>query len=119
MGNGAKVALVVVALSAIAIVALGVWGMGLYETEVCEHLKAQPALTDKTGPLVECAQKTMKSGDISDMNTFVFDVKGATASGVVYVKSVTGDDGDEEFQGILAVVNGEEILVMGERPPTR
>lgn len=120
MGNGAKVALVVVGLSVVALVCLGVWGMGLYETEVCDHLKQQPAITEKTGPLVECSQKTMKSGDISDLDTFVFDVRGDKASGVVYVKSTsTGEDATEEYQGILAVVNGEEILVMGERPPTK
>ncbi len=120
MGNGAKVALVVVGCSVVAVIVLAVWGMGLYESEVCDHLKAQPAITDKSGPIVECAQKTMKSGDITDLDTFVFDIRGEKASGVVYVKSTsTGDDASEEYQGILAVINGEEILVMGARPPTK
>lgn len=120
MGVGGKIVLALVGAVVVAVVVFGVWGIGLYEDEVCDHLKAQPAIVDKLGPLTMCEQRTLSTGEIDDMDTFVFAVEGPKAFGRAYVKSTsTGDDGAEVYQGILLVVGGEEILVEGERPPTR
>lgn len=120
MGNGAKIAIGVGVVFVVGLVALGVWGMGLYEDEVCERLRGESAIVERTGAITSCAQRTAKSGDISDLDTFVFDVAGPKGAGEVFVRSTsTGEDAKEEYQGILLVMNGEETLVFGERPPTK
>ena len=120
MGIGAKIAVGVGVAGVIGLVAVGGWGMGLYEDEVCARLKSEAALVERTGDLTTCAQRTMRSGDIDDVDTFVFEVAGPKGAGEVFVRSTsTGEDGGEEYQGILLVMNGEETLVFGERPPTK
>ena len=120
MSNAGKVAIVVVVV-VVSIVGIGVWGMGLYTREVCAHLEAAPAIVEQTGPFTSCEQQTVASGDIDDLDTFVFHVVGPRGRGTVYVRSTsTGPDGGEVYQGILFVSDrGDEILVEGERPPTR
>jgi len=119
MGTGAKVAIGVGAVIALGIAALAVAGMGLYEEEVCEHLQAQPALIERVGEPATCTTETLVSLTIDDLDTFIFDVTGPKGTGRVYVKSTsTGEGATEEYQGILLVMNGEETLIFGERPPT-
>lgn len=119
MGTPGKIVLGIVGVFVVGFVALIVWGMGLYEDEVCDHLKAQPAIVGKLGPLTLCEQRTLSTGEIEDFDTFVFAVEGPQGVGRAYVKSTSdGEDGAEVYQGILLVVGGEEILVEGERPPT-
>jgi hypothetical protein len=117
MGTGAKIGIAVAVSLSLALLALVVWGLGLYEDEVCTHLKAQPAIVTRTGPLTSCAQNTLRSGSVSDMETFVFDVAGEKGKGTVYVRSLTDDEGNEVFQGISFEMGGEEIVVEGVRPP--
>lgn len=117
MSNAVKVAIVVGALFAVGIVGLSALGMGMYEDEVCEHLKQQESLRPLTGPITECETRLLDdSGDAAD--TFVFRVRGSAGRAAVYVTSTsTGPDGAEEYQGILAVGDdGTEVLVEGVRP---
>lgn len=98
----------------------GVWGMGLYTGEACDHLKRAEKITDVTGPIATCKLDYGASMALDDFDTFVFDLSGAKGAGLAYMKSTSGDDGNEVFQGILFVPQGgAEILVEGERPPTK
>lgn len=95
------------------------FGLAIYQDEVCAHLGAQPSVTEALGEVRECDFLFMESGDISDPDTFVFELEGSSTSGRAYVQSTsTGPDGAEEYQGILLVVGAQRILVEGREPPT-
>lgn len=97
-----------------------VWGMGLYTDEVCDHLKKAEKITDVIGPISKCSINYGPTMDLSDFDTFVFDLNGSKGSGMAYVKSTSDSDGNEVFEGVLFVPKGgEEILVEGKRPPTK
>ncbi|MBL8910368.1 MAG: hypothetical protein JNM17_06660 [Archangium sp.] len=97
-----------------------VWGMGLYTDEVCDHLKKAERITDVTGPISKCKINYGPTMELTDFDTFVFDLSGPTGSGIAYVQSSSGPDGNEVFEGILFVPKGgDEILVEGKRPPTK
>ncbi|MDP2339839.1 MAG: hypothetical protein Q8O67_02690 [Deltaproteobacteria bacterium] len=104
----------------VGVIALCVLGFGLYTEEVCGRLEADAQVVQKLGEVTSCDADILASGDISDLDTFIFDLEGSKAEGRAYVKSTsTGPDAEEVYQGILLVVGGEEILIEGERPATK
>ncbi len=114
-----KIAAAVVVVVVVGLVALLSWGAGQYHDEVCQRLQGDAVIVDKLGPLSSCDDRLFSS-DIADEDTFIFEIEGPKGKGMVYVKSTsTGPAAAEEFQGILLVVNGEETLIAGTRPPTR
>jgi hypothetical protein len=124
MGRFVVVVLVLAVLAGILVAgvcALLLFGWALYTDEVCSHVKELPGVQDKVGVVTSCTGSLIKSGDVADMDTFVFDVVGERASGRVYVKSTSdGPDGAEVYQGILLDVGGERTLVDGTvEPPTQ
>ena len=100
-------------------VVLCTWGLSMYKDEVCDHLKAQAAITERLGLLTSCEARAGATIEIEDMDTFVFALEGTKAVGRAYVRSTFDDDGNEVYLGTLLVVGNEEILVEGERPPTK
>jgi hypothetical protein len=102
------------------LVTLIAWGFHLYESEVCEHLGAHPAVDARLGPLESCEVLFSDSVEIEDPDTIVFSVRGRGGQGKAFVQSTsTGPNGAEEYQGVLLEVDGERILVEGRVPPTR
>lgn len=118
IGIGVGIAMGMVATLAAVVAAIVFWGGRDFQDEVCPHLQSQAAIAQRVGVFTSCSYSLMKSGDISDFDTHVFEVAGDKSQGDVYVMSTsTGANGTEEYQGILLVIGGEEVLVFGERPP--
>jgi hypothetical protein len=100
-------------------IGLVVFGLTLYEGEVCAHLGAQPAVVDTIGEVRDCSLLISASGDIAHPDTFIFELEGDREDGRAYVQSTsTGPGGAEEYQGILLVAAGQRVLVQGIEPPT-
>ena len=98
---------------------LVMFGLHLYQDEVCTHLEEAPAVNEALGDMVACELDWTGSGRIRDEDTMVMRLEGVRRSGRAYVQSTsTGPGGAEEYQGILLVVGGERILVEGLEPPT-
>lgn len=118
IGIGVGIAVGIVALVVVAVVATVFWGGRVFQDEVCPHLQNQAAIAQRVGVFTSCSYSLTKSGDVSDVDTHVFEVVGDKGQGDVYVMSTsTGPDGAEEYQGILLLIGSEEVLVFGERPP--
>ena len=117
MSTGAKVGIAIAVAVVAGIIALVTAGFSMFETEVCDHLKAQTAITERLGMLTVCEHRMMITSEYDDDDTWGFALEGSKGVGRAIVRSVTTDDGPEKFLGVLLIVGGEEILVEGERPP--
>ena len=119
MSPGGKIAVGIGAAVVVGIGALAYWGFGMYEDEVCDHLKENAKIVAKIGPVTSCVQRTSASLDIEDKDTFVFALGGSKGAGRAIVQSTTDDRGNEEFKGVVLVVGDERILVEGTAPPPK
>jgi hypothetical protein len=119
-GIGVGVGIGIGIVATLAAIGMGFvwWGLSILQDEVCPRLQGDKAIVQRIGVVTSCQHSIIKSVNVTDVDTTVFEVVGSKGKGDVFVMSTsTGENGDEEYQGILLVVGGEETLVFGERPP--
>ena len=86
---------VVVVLICAGVVGLAFFGMNVIETEVRNQVRDDPVLVEHIGQIESFDADLTESGAIEDEDTFVYRVKGTKGSGVLTVRHVTDDNGDE------------------------
>lgn len=96
--------------------ALLVYGFGVYRGEVCEHLASFEVVVSRLGTPVKCSAEVVATGAVDDRDTFVFALTGPKGKGRAWVKS-SDAGGRERYQGVLVIIDGQEYLLEGERPP--
>ena len=80
MGTLAKIGIAMSVALVGTVVAVCVWGFGLYSDEVCDHLKGSAVVIDRLGPPTSCDARMLDSGKISDVDTFIFALSGQRAA---------------------------------------
>ena len=94
VGVGALVA----ALSCAGVVGLGFWGFNVIEVEIRNHVRDDPVVVQHIGEIESFEVNLTESAAVKDDDTFVYHVKGSKGSGVLTVRHVTDDNGDEVIQ---------------------
>ncbi len=88
-------------------------GMNIVTAEIGDLLRDNPKFREHIGELQEINVDYIASAAKDDDETFVYNVKGDKGAGVVTVKHVTGDDGNEEIvEASLRLKDGRQIQVV-------
>jgi hypothetical protein len=90
--------LLLVVLCCAGVIGLGFYGFNLIETEVRDLVRDDPVIVEHIGEIETFDVDFNASGDIKDDDTFVYQVKGTKGSGVLTVRHITDDKGDEVIQ---------------------
>lgn len=109
---------IVVGALATGLCAWGGWRLGDFDRQVCAQLGAIAGLVDVVGPVDHCVQQTVQTGGISDLDAFVYGVRGNKGQASAWV-STTYKDGVVVVNDVMLTTGGQEIVVQGKRPPTR
>lgn len=88
-------------------------GFGALEDDIAAKLRDNPVLVEQIGTLESVDLNLTKSGDYSDPDTMVYDVKGSKGSGVAIVKSRTVEGGEEIEKATLKLSDGREFELVG------
>ena len=109
-------ALLVVLICA-GVVGLAFFGMNVIETEVRNQVRDDPALVEHIGQIEDFDADLTESGAIDDEDTFVYRVKGTKGSGLLTVRHITDDNGDEVVEWAkLRLPDGKEIELDFQEP---
>ena len=94
-------------------VAVVMMGMNIVTAEVGDLLRDNPKFREHIGEMQEMNVDYIASAAKDDDDTFVYKVKGDKGSGVITVKHVTNDDGDEEIvEATLRKPDGTQVQIV-------
>lgn len=94
-------------------VAVVMMGMNIVTAEVGDLLRDNPKFREHIGEMHEMNVDYIASAAKDDDDTFVYKVKGDKGSGVITVKHVTNDDGDEEIvEATLRKPDGTQVQIV-------
>lgn len=94
-------------------IAVAMLGMNIVTAEIGDLLRDNPKFREHIGELQEINVDYIASAAKDDDETFVYNVKGDKGSGVVTVKHVTGDDGNEEIvEASLRLKDGQQVQIV-------
>ena len=89
------------------------FGMNITTAEVSNELRDNPKFREHIGELQTLTIDWTKSSAEDDSDTFVYDAKGTKGSGVVTVKHVTDNDGNEEIvRASLRLSDGRTVQIV-------
>ena len=89
------------------------FGMNITTTEISNELRDNPKFREHIGELQTLTIDWTKSSAEDDEDTFVYDAKGTKGSGVVTVKHMTDDDGEETIvSASLRLPDGRTVPVV-------
>lgn len=74
------------------------FGFNVIEAEIRNQVRDEPALIEHIGQIEKMDVDLTESAALNDDDTFVYHVTGSKGKGVLTVRHVTNDAGDEEIQ---------------------
>ena len=90
--------------------AVGYLGLGIMTTEIEDQLRDNEILRDKVGEIQSFEMDFVRSVAKEEEDVWVYQVKGTKSQGMVTVRHVTDDDGNEQIESAkLRLQSGEEI----------
>lgn len=94
-------------------ISVAMLGMNIVATEVGDLLRDNPKFREHIGELKSISTDFVASAAKNDDDTFVYKVEGDKGSGVVTVKHVTNDEGDEEIvEATLRLPDGTQVQLV-------
>jgi hypothetical protein len=88
------------------------FGFNIIEAEIRNQVRDEPVLIEHIGQIEKMDVDLTESAALNDDDTFVYHVTGSKGSGVLTVKHVTNDAGDEEIQSAdLRLPDGRVVKV--------
>lgn len=90
-----------------------IFGLNITTTEVANELRDNPKFREHIGELQTLSIDWTRSSAEDDGDTFVYNAKGSKGSGVVTVKHITDDDGNEEIiDASLRLPDGRQVQIV-------
>jgi hypothetical protein len=94
------------------VIGLVYFGANVIEAEIRNQVRDNPVLVKHVGQVESFEVNLTESAAINDDDTFVYHVKGSKGSGVLTVKHITDDNGDEVVQSAeLRLPDGKVVKV--------
>lgn len=92
---------------------LAMFGLNIATEEVADELRDNPKFREHIGELQTLNIDWTKSTAQDDAEVYVYDAKGNKGSGVVTVKHITDDDGNEKIiKASLRLPDGRQVQVV-------
>ena len=92
---------------------MAIFGLNITTTEVANELRDNPKFREHIGELQTLSIDWTRSSAEDDGDTFVYNAKGSKGSGVVTVKHITDDDGNEEIiDASLRLPDGRQVQIV-------
>jgi hypothetical protein len=80
------------------VIGLAYFGFNIIEKEIRNQVRDNPVLIQHIGSVESLEVDLTESAALKDDDTFVYHVKGSKGTGVLTVKHITNDAGDEEIE---------------------